>query len=243
MLLLVGLGNPGPRSAHNRHNVGFMAADAIVRAHPFGPYRKRFHGLVSEGFIAGIKVLVLKPQTYMNKSGRSVAEAARFYKLSLDRITVVHDEIDLQPGKVRTKVGGGNAGHNGLRSIDAHIGNGYHRIRIGVGRPPRGGDVIAYVLRDFAKADRTWIAKTLGAIAETVALLVEGDAPGFMTRVALLTRPPKPAAPGDKGAETTAPPAGTGPGNGDPGAGDPGAGGAGAGGAGSGGRGGTDDGV
>jgi PTH1 family peptidyl-tRNA hydrolase len=202
MLLLVGLGNSGPRYAKNRHNVGFMAVDAVCKRHSFGPFRKRFHGAVSQGTVAGVKVVALKPLTFMNRSGIAVAAAARFYKVPLERIIVVHDEVDLKPGKVRAKRDGGAAGHKGLISIDSQLGNDYWRVRVGVGRPARGGDVTAYVLRDFTKADRSWRDKTLAAIAEALPLLIAGDAPGFMTRVALVSQPPKPrAAKAEKAAE------------------------------------------
>ncbi len=205
MLLLVGLGNPGPRYAKNRHNVGFMAVNAIAERHSFGPFRKRFHGLASEGTVAGTKVVALKPLTFMNRSGRSVAAAARFYKVPLERIIVVHDEVDLRAGKVRAKLDGSAAGHKGLIAIDAHLGNEYWRIRVGVGRPAPGGDVTAYVLRNFTKADQEWREKTLAAIAEALPLLAEGDAPGFMTKVALLSQPPKPrAAKAEKAGEASA---------------------------------------
>lgn len=191
MLLLVGLGNPGSRYAKNRHNVGFMAVDAVARRHSFGPFHKRFHGAVAQGTVAGVKVVALKPLTFMNRSGIAVAAAARFYKVPLERIVVVHDEADLKPGKVRAKRDGGAAGHKGLISIDSALGNDYWRVRVGVGRPTRPGDVTAYVLRDFTEADRTWRDKTLAAVAEALPLLIAGDAPGFMTRVALVSQPPR----------------------------------------------------
>lgn len=189
MQLLVGLGNPGPSYARNRHNVGFMAADAVARCYSFAPYRAKFHGLYAEGAAAGRKLLILKPQTYMNDSGRSVAEAARFYKIAPEAIVAIHDEIDLKAGKIRAKLGGSSAGHNGLRSIDDHIGADYWRVRIGVGRPEPGGNVEGYVLQNFARADNDWLGPTLTAVAEALPLLLDGDAPGFMTKVALLTVP------------------------------------------------------
>ena len=154
MLLLVGLGNPGARYVGNRHNIGFMALQAIAKRHGIGPWRRRFQGVAAEGTIGGVRSLLLLPGTYMNELGRAVAEAAHFYKLSLGDVTVFHDEIDLPPGKVRVKVGGGIAGHNGLRSISEHIGNDYRRVRIGVGHPGNKDLVYAYVLSDFAKSER-----------------------------------------------------------------------------------------
>src|SRR5882762_9126389 len=157
MLLLVGLGNPGTGYAGNRHNVGFMVVQAIAKRHGIGPWRRRFQGVAAEGPIGGERAQLLLPGTYMNESGRAVAEAAHFYKLGLADILVVHDEIELPPGKVRVKTGGGNAGHNGLRSISAHIGNDYRRVRIGVGHPGAKELVHAYVLNDFAKSERDWV--------------------------------------------------------------------------------------
>ncbi|HLF59427.1 MAG TPA: aminoacyl-tRNA hydrolase [Alphaproteobacteria bacterium] len=195
MQLLVGLGNPGPSYARQRHNVGFMAADTVAKLYSFAPFRKKFHSLYSEGAAGGHKLLILKPQRYMNDSGRPVAEAAHFYKLAPEEIVVVHDEIDLTAGKVRAKLGGSSAGHNGLRSLDDYLGAGYWRIRIGVGRPGPGGDVIGYVLRNFARGDEIWLGPTLSAVAEALPLLLDGDAPGFMTKVALLANPPDAARP------------------------------------------------
>ncbi|MGE3875531.1 MAG: aminoacyl-tRNA hydrolase, partial [Parvibaculaceae bacterium] len=157
MLLLVGLGNPGPRYSANRHNIGFMAVDEIVRRHGFGAWRKRFQAETSEGTLGGERTLALKPQTYMNESGRAVGEAMRFYDLSPDDVVVLHDEIDLPPAKVRVKKGGGAAGNNGIRSIDAHIGNDYHRVRLGVGKLETKGTAHMHVLADFSKADRAWL--------------------------------------------------------------------------------------
>ena len=189
MLLLVGLGNPGNKYAHNRHNIGFMAVDEITRRHGFGPKRQRFHGLVSEGMLAEIKTLVLKPQTFMNESGRSVSEASRFYKLTRDQIVVIHDELDLAPGKLRVKKGGGLAGHNGLRSLAAHIGAGFRRIRLGVGHPGKE-EVLSHVLRDFPKADDEWLVPLLNAMAEAAPLLVHHDDAAFASKVALILKPP-----------------------------------------------------
>ncbi|HEU0018312.1 MAG TPA: aminoacyl-tRNA hydrolase, partial [Methyloceanibacter sp.] len=161
MKLFVGLGNPGAEYAFNRHNVGFMAADAIASEHGFPAWRKRFSGLTAEGKLGREQVLLLKPQTYMNESGRSVGEAARFYKLGLDEVIVFHDELDLVPGKVRVKTGGGSAGHNGLRSITAHLGNDYVRVRIGIGHPGSKELVTNWVLQNFVKSDREWLEPLL----------------------------------------------------------------------------------
>ena len=192
MLLLVGLGNPGPEYAANRHNIGFMVADEIVRRHGFSSYRKRFQGLVSEGRIGGPKVLVLKPQTYMNESGRSVGAAKRFYAVPAEDVVVLHDEIDLAPGKVRVKTGGGHAGHNGLRSIQAHIGPDFRRVRIGVGHPGQKARVKGHVLKNFAKADQAWVDKLIDAMAAAADDLAAGDDANVMNRVAMALAPPKP---------------------------------------------------
>ncbi len=192
MLLLVGLGNPGPRHAGSRHNIGFLALDEIVRRHSFARARRRFHGLLAEGRIAGEKVLALKPTTFMNRSGRSVAAAVRFYKLPLGKVIVFHDDIDLAPGKLKVKRGGGHAGHNGLRDIDPHIGTGYRRVRLGIGHPGDKDKVEAYVLNDFSKAERARLNKLFDAVGQALPLLVKGDDPGFMTKVALVTAPPRP---------------------------------------------------
>jgi PTH1 family peptidyl-tRNA hydrolase len=189
MKLFVGLGNPGREYALNRHNVGFMAVDAIAAAHDFPAWRKRFSGLVAEGKLGKEQVLLLKPQTFMNESGRSVGEAVRFYKLDLDDIIVFHDEIDLAPGKVRVKVSGGVAGHNGLKSLTAHIGNDYVRVRIGVGHPGRKDLVSSHVLRDFAKADHAWLEPLLGAVAAEAPFLAEGANDKFQSRVAHALQP------------------------------------------------------
>lgn len=197
MWLLVGLGNPGAEYARQRHNIGFLALDTIAERFHLGPFRQRFKGLVAEGRIDSATVLLLKPQTYMNLSGESVAAAARFYRIEPDRIVVFHDELDLVPGKVRTKLGGGTAGHNGLRSIDAHLGPDFRRVRMGIGHPGHRDLVHGYVLHDFAKADRDWLVKLLDAVADAVPFLLQSDEAGFMNRVALLTQPerPKPARP------------------------------------------------
>ena len=205
MLLLVGLGNPGAEHTNNRHNIGFMAVDEIIRRHSFGPYRERFNGLATEGRIGNTKILALKPTTYMNESGLAVGNAARFYKLEPDDIIVLHDEIDLAPGKVRVKRGGGAAGHNGLRSIDGHIGKDYLRVRIGVGHPGDKDEVERYVLRNFPREDMRWVEALSGAIADALPLLLGGDGAGFMSKVALLTAPPKPAKPKEPPKEATKP--------------------------------------
>jgi peptidyl-tRNA hydrolase, PTH1 family len=185
MRLLVGLGNPGARYAGNRHNIGFMVVEAIARRHSIGPWRRRFHGVAAEGPISGERALLLLPGTYMNESGLAVADAARFYKLEPGQIIVVHDELDLAPGKVRVKVGGGAAGHNGLRSITAHIGNDYKRVRIGVGHPGDKDLVLNYVLADFAKSERPWVEALCDVIADNAELLVKGTDSTFQNRVHL----------------------------------------------------------
>jgi PTH1 family peptidyl-tRNA hydrolase len=190
MLLLVGLGNPGARYAGTRHNIGFMAADLIVRRHGFSPWRKRFQGEAAEGTLDGVKVLALKPQTFMNNSGQSVGEAMNFYKLPADDVVVLYDEIDLAPGKVKVKQGGGTAGHNGIRSIDAHIGPDFWRVRLGVGHPGDKARVHGYVLSDFAKAEEAWLEKLLHAVADAIPLMAKKQDGKFMTKVALLTQPP-----------------------------------------------------
>src|SRR5438477_2918257 len=185
MLLLVGLGNPGSRYAGNRHNIGFMAVDAIAKRRGIGPWRRRFQGVSAEGPLGGERALLLLPGTYMNDSGRAVAEAAHFYKLGLSDVVVFHDEIDLPPGKVRVKTGGGVAGHNGLRSISAHIGNDYRRVRIGVGHPGVKDLVYAYVLNDFAKDERPWVEALFRFIAENAEALVQGQDSRFQNKVHL----------------------------------------------------------
>ncbi|HEX2843385.1 aminoacyl-tRNA hydrolase [Hyphomicrobium sp.] len=184
MKLFVGLGNPGSQYAGNRHNVGFMAVDEIARAHGFGPWKRKFQGIAADGELAGEKVLLLKPETYMNESGRSVGEAARFLKIAEEDIVVFYDEIDLAPGKLKVKTGGGNAGHNGLRSISAHLGNDYVRVRIGVGHPGVKELVARWVLNDFAKADQTWLVPLLDGIAKAAPRLAKGDQSRFLTDVA-----------------------------------------------------------
>lgn len=190
MLLLVGLGNPGAAYINNRHNVGFMAADEIVRRHCFDPYRARFHGRAASGSVAGVRVLALKPQTFVNDSGRSVAAAMRYHRLGVRDLIVLHDDLDLKPGKVRVKRGGGHAGHKGLMDIDAHVGRDYLRVRIGIGHPGEKSRVTRYVLRNFTKADRPWLEATLGAIAEALPLLIDADESGFMNKITLATAAP-----------------------------------------------------
>lgn len=185
MLLFAGLGNPGAKYAEHRHNVGAMAADEIARRHSFSPWSRKFQGLVADGLLGGEKVLMIKPQTFMNLSGQAVGEALRFYKLDPSALTVFYDELDLPQGKVRVKVGGGSGGHNGIRSIDEHIGAAYRRVRIGIGHPGAKELVTGHVLGDFAKADREWLEPLLSAIAENAALLAGGDGPGFMNKLAL----------------------------------------------------------
>jgi PTH1 family peptidyl-tRNA hydrolase len=185
MRLFVGLGNPGARYVANRHNIGFMAVEAIAHRHGFAPWRRRFQGVATEGTIASEKVLLLLPGTFMNESGQAVGEAANFYKLGVEDITVLHDEVELPPAKVRVKMGGGNAGHNGLRSISAHIGNEYRRVRIGIGHPGVKELVHGHVLSDFAKSDRPWVAALCEAMAENAGLLATEKDSTFQNRVHL----------------------------------------------------------
>ena len=195
MQLLVGLGNPGARYVDTRHNIGFLAVEEIARRHAFGPWRKGFQGEVSEGRLGGGKILLLKPQTYMNESGRAAGEALRFYKLEPEALTVFYDEIDLAPGKVKVKLGGGAAGHNGVRSLIAHLGAEFQRVRLGIGHPGRKELVHGYVLSDFAKADDAWLDPMLEAVADNAELLLSGgesaeqDRGLFMSRVALAVNP------------------------------------------------------
>ena len=191
MRLFVGLGNPGAKYARNRHNIGFMALDQIASDHGFAPWRGKFQGSLSEGRLGSEKVVLLKPETYMNKSGQSVGEAMRFFKLEPPDVTVFHDEIDLAPGKLRVKQGGGHAGHNGLRSLHAHIGEDYGRVRMGVGHPGHKDAVPGYVLRDFPKADDDWLDDMLRGISDGAASLAEGDTGRFQNAVALRLNPPR----------------------------------------------------
>ena len=185
MQIFVGLGNPGAKYANNRHNIGFMALDEIASEHGFSPWRPKFQAQVSEGRLGAGKVVLIKPETFMNLSGQSVGEAMRFYKLAPDDIVVFHDELDLAPGKCRVKTGGGHAGHNGLRSIHQHIGPDYQRIRLGIGHPGHKDRVAQYVLGDFTKADQNWIDDMLGGIGKSAAKLATNDSAGFMNAVAL----------------------------------------------------------
>ena len=185
MLLFVGLGNPGERYVGNRHNIGFMAVQAIAKRHDIAPWRRRFQGVAVEGMLGGEKVLLLLPGTYMNESGRAVAEAAHFFKLGLSDIVVFHDELDLPPGKLRVKTGGGNAGHNGLRSISAHVGNDYRRVRFGIGHPGDKDMVEHYVLQDFAKSERPWVEALCDITADNAALLAAGSDSSFQNKVHL----------------------------------------------------------
>ena len=185
MLLFVGLGNPGSRYAGNRHNIGFMTVDEIARIHRAGPWRRKFQGEVTEAAIAGERVILLKPETFMNESGRAVQEAAGFYKIDLKHVVVFHDELDLPPAKIRVKLGGGNAGHNGLRSISAQCGNDYRRVRLGIGHPGHKDAVHAFVLSDFAKTDRDWVSDLCRAVADLTPLLVKGQDETFQSKVHL----------------------------------------------------------
>lgn len=191
MLLLAGLGNPGAKYAHNRHNIGFMAVDEIARIHEASAPRKRFLGETRDATIAGEKVVILKPHTFMNESGQSVGEAARFYKLAPEDIYVIHDELDLAPGKIRFKTGGGTAGNNGIKSIARHIGPDFNRIRIGIGHPGDRNKVHAYVLKDFPKSDRDWVSDMVDAIAKHFSILIEKEPASFINRIHLDLRPPE----------------------------------------------------
>lgn len=195
MKLFVGLGNPGTKYAHNRHNIGFMALDQIASDHGFAPWRKKFQGQLTEGRLGREKVILLKPETFMNLSGQSVGEAMRFFKLTPADITVFHDELDLIPGKCRVKMGGGHAGHNGLRSIHQHIGAEYQRVRLGIGHPGLKDRVAGYVLHDFPKADEVWLDDVLRGIGDGAPNLADGDASRFMNAVALRVVPARPANP------------------------------------------------
>ncbi len=191
MKLFVGLGNPGQKYARNRHNIGFMAVERIAEDHGFGPWKSKFQGEISEGRLGSEKILLLKPQTFMNRSGQSVGEAMRFYKLESTDVVVLHDELDLAPGKVRVKAGGGHAGHNGLRSIHDHIGAAYDRVRLGIGHPGRKEMVSAYVLSDFAKSESDWLDDVLRGVSDGAPHLAQNDGGKFMNAVALRTAPPR----------------------------------------------------
>lgn len=192
MKLFVGLGNPGAKYARNRHNIGFMAVERIAEDHGFAPWRAKFQGVVSEGRLGSEKVALLKPETFMNLSGQSVGEAMRFFKLTPADVLVFHDELDLAPGKLKLKQGGGHAGHNGLRSIHAHIGDTYGRVRLGIGHPGHKDRVAHYVLSDFAKADEGWLDDLLRGISDGAPDLANGDGAKFSNAVAQRMAPPKP---------------------------------------------------
>ena len=191
MKLFVGLGNPGAKYVQNRHNIGFMALDRIAEDHGFSPWRSKFQGQICEGKLGDDKILLLKPTTFMNLSGQSVGETIRFHKIPLDQVTVFHDELDLTPGKMRLKQGGGHAGHNGLRSIHAHLGADYARVRLGIGHPGHKDAVAGFVLRDFAKLDQDWLSALLNGIGNGAVHLAAGDGSKFMNAIVLQTAPPR----------------------------------------------------
>jgi peptidyl-tRNA hydrolase, PTH1 family len=193
MWLFVGLGNPGAKYAGNRHNIGFMAVDRIAADHGFGPWKKAFKGLVADGRLGTERVLLLKPETFMNLSGESVQAAMAFHKVTPAQIVVFHDELDLAPGKMRVKQGGGHAGHNGLRSIHAHIGETYGRVRLGIGHPGHKDAVAGFVLHDFAKADQEWLDDLLRGLSDGAPFLAAGDGPKFSNAVGLRVAPPRPS--------------------------------------------------
>lgn len=207
MKLIVGLGNPGAKYARNRHNIGYAAVDRIAMDHGFGPWRSKFQGRVADGRLGGEKVLLLKPETFMNLSGQSVGEAMRFYKLAPADVIVFQDELDLAPGKVKVKKGGGHAGHNGLRSLHAHIGDGYARVRLGIGHPGRKELVSGYVLHDFSRADEDWLADLMDGISDGAPHLGSGDNGKFMNAIALRTVPQRAAPPRKPKAAQPSPPA------------------------------------
>lgn len=210
MKLIVGLGNPGAKYAQNRHNIGFMAVERIAADHDFGPWKSKHQGSLSEGRFGSTRAVLLRPETFMNKSGDSVAAAMRFYKLEAEDVIVLHDELDLAPGKVKVKMGGGHAGHNGLRSIHSHLGPEYGRVRLGVGHPGHKDRVAGYVLSDFAKAEANWLDDVLHGISDGAEYLATGDTAKFMNAVSLRTAPARPSTgtKGPKNAETlqTTPP-------------------------------------
>jgi len=193
MKLIVGLGNPGSKYAQNRHNIGFMAMDQIASDHGFAPFKGKFQGALTEGRLGSEKVLLLKPETFMNLSGQSVGEAMRFYKLTPADVVVFHDELDLKPGKLKYKLGGGHAGHNGLRSIHQHIGEAYGRVRMGIGHPGQKSLVSRYVLHDFHKMDQDWLDDMLRGISDGAAHLATGDTVKFSNAVAMRLNPPRPS--------------------------------------------------
>jgi PTH1 family peptidyl-tRNA hydrolase len=196
MLIFAGLGNPGPKYAGTRHNIGFMAVDAIHRRHAFSPWSRKFKAEISEGDLGGERVLLMKPQTYMNLSGEAVGEAMRFYKVPVGSVVAIYDELDLVPGKARLKTGGGHGGHNGIKSMDAHCGRDYRRLRLGIGHPGAKELVERHVLGDFAKADRAWLDPLLDALAEHADMLARGDDSQLMNKLALATGSPPPGEPG-----------------------------------------------
>jgi len=205
MKLWAGLGNPGAKYAMNRHNIGFMAVDRIAEDHGFSPWKARFQALVAEGRLGGERMLLLKPQTFMNLSGQAVGEALRYHKLTPADLTVFHDELDLAPGKCRLKQGGGHAGHNGLRSITGHIGEAFARVRLGIGHPGRKELVSGYVLHDFAKADGEWLEDLLRGISEGADVLAQGEGAKFLNAVANRTAPARNAGPKGAATERSAP--------------------------------------
>ncbi len=186
MLIIAGLGNPGSKYANNRHNIGFMAVDEIARRHSFSPWKNKFHSLVTQGDLGGVKVLLLKPQTMMNLSGQAIGEAMRFYKLTPEKIIVAYDELDLAPGKVRFKRGGGAGGHNGIRSTIDHCGKDFIRLRLGIGHPGHKSKVIKHVLGDFSKSDQDWLQPLLQAIGDNAQMIANTDHSGFMNKIALV---------------------------------------------------------
>jgi PTH1 family peptidyl-tRNA hydrolase len=192
MHLVVGLGNPGHEYEKNRHNIGFMAVDAFVHRYSFKPYRKKFQGLLTEGLVAGEKVLLLKPETYMNRSGQSVAEACKFYKIPIEHVIVLHDELDLGAGKIKIKIGGGHAGHNGLRDITAHLGANFKRVRLGIGHPGDKARVHSHVLGDFSKEEGKWLAPLLDAAADALPKLLQGHDAQFLNDIARMRTPQRP---------------------------------------------------
>ena len=208
MLLISGLGNPGPKHQKQRHNVGFMAVDEIHRHGNFTPWKVRFQAMAAEGTLGGKKTLLLKPNTFMNESGRAVGEAKRFFKIDLEDIVVIYDELDLAPGKVRIKTGGGAGGHNGIRSIDSHVGNEYKRVRVGIGHPGHKDRVTGHVLGDFAKSDYIWLDPLLDEIGRNADILASGDDAGFMNRLALRTQSNEPKGSKGKSPEQNKKPAG-----------------------------------
>ena len=204
MKLIVGLGNPGAKYARNRHNIGFMAVEQIVADHDFGPWKSKHQGSLSEGRFGSTRAVLLRPETFMNKSGDSVAAAMRFYKLEPEDVIVMHDELDLAPGKVKFKMGGGHAGHNGLRSIHSHLGPEYGRVRLGIGHPGHKDRVSGYVLSDFAKVEAEWLDDVLRGISDGAEYLAAGDNAKFMNAVSLRTAPAR-SSTGTKGPKKPSP--------------------------------------